>query len=683
MSLSGPESAPESAPEPRPCSSCHHPPSYGRPTAALSSLGGLLKGAESGCLSCSILSAGIKSVIGDDVSPDTQSRDSVEWFRMDMGMGVSGQSLGLTLFKRGLEISVFAPPQSKTPEFECLFPTIPVGVLNLPNRTDSEASLKWVVEKLRHCDNNHECRQKNSDSSGARPQRILDIGSTDNDQVRLKIFDANDVEIPKYACLSHCWGASKPSSTTTANFISHEQGIRWTTLSPLFQDTIKYVRRLGISLLWIDSLCIIQDDKEDWRKEAAKMASVYQNAYLVISASKSSGSGDSLFSEVDQQLKPSVIPIPSLGKESIVCFRKSLTHMPGYMDQKFAKPSPLPTFNRGWIFQERLLSSRILHFGPQELSWECLQESACQCTGHYASSVTVDPVHMVHTMAALRVLNPKAVFNQDYWKKLYGTQQVKAWHMIVEDYTRLHLTFESDIYPAISGIAKRFQSSSGSEYVAGLWTKSLIDDLAWHKENTAGDSTKHIEWHQRPKVWRAPTWSWAAVRGHVEFLDIGTGTSALCEVEEVKFSTYQADPTGELKNGHLLLRGYLIQTSIQYKANIKPSERKPFELFELDIMQGQVGNVWADYDSSTPGDAYIAPGTIVKCFILSTRLESGSLILLILKEAGFDDTKFRVVWQRLGLVQLSRPPTVLTEAKDYWFDVFKGRLSDETLVKII
>lgn len=571
----------------------------------------------------------------------------------------------------------------ETPEFECLFPTIPVGVLNFPNRTDSEASLKWVVEKLIHCDNNHECLQKNSDSNGARPQRILDIGTTNNDHVRLKAFDASDVQIPKYACLSHCWGTSKPSSTTIANLASHERGISWSTLPPLFQDTIKYVRRLGISLLWIDSLCIIQDDKEDWRKEAAKMASTYQNAYLVISASKSSGSGDSLFGEVDEQLKPSIIPVPSLGQGSAVCFRKSFTHMPGYMDYKFAKPSRLPTFNRGWIFQERLLSSRILHFGPQELSWECLQEIACQCTEHYAPSATVDPVDMVLTMDALRELNPKAVFNQNYWQKLYGTQQVKAWHMIVEDYTRLHLTFESDLFPAISGIAKRFQSSLGSEYVAGMWTTSLIDDLAWHKGNPASSSLTQIERQQRPKAWRAPTWSWGAVRGHVEFLDIGTGTSALCDVEEVECSTYQSDPTGEVQDGHLLLRGYLIPTSIQYTSAIMGIEIKPFELFKLDIMQGQVGNVWADYDSSTPGDAYVAPGTIVKCFILSTRLDSGSLILLILKEAEYDETRCCAVWQRLGLVQLSRPPTVITEAKDYWFDVFKGRLSDATLVKII
>lgn len=106
MSLSGPKSAPES----RPCSSCHHPPGRGRPTAAISSLDALLKGAESGCLSCSVFSDGIKSVIGDDVSLGTQSQDSIGRLRMDMGMGVSGQSLNLNLFQRKLEISVFAPP---------------------------------------------------------------------------------------------------------------------------------------------------------------------------------------------------------------------------------------------------------------------------------------------------------------------------------------------------------------------------------------------------------------------------------------------------------------------------------------------------------------------------------------------------------------------------------------------
>jgi hypothetical protein len=108
MSLSSLKSAPES----RPCLSCHQPARYDRPTAAIASISGLLNGAESGCLSCSVLIAGINSVIDDDTVPDTQPQGSVEWLRMDIGMGALGFGLNITLFNRGLEISVFAQPSS-------------------------------------------------------------------------------------------------------------------------------------------------------------------------------------------------------------------------------------------------------------------------------------------------------------------------------------------------------------------------------------------------------------------------------------------------------------------------------------------------------------------------------------------------------------------------------------------
>ncbi|KAL6851841.1 HET domain-containing protein [Trichoderma novae-zelandiae] len=680
MSLSDLKSAPES----QPCSSCHHPPrSNSGPSAAITSLDALLQGAQSGCPSCSVLSAGIQGVVGNDASQDVQPRDSVGRLRMDINMAASGQSLSLALFERQLEISVFAQPPHRTPEFECLFPNVPVGVVDLPRRTDSEASLGWVAEKLRHCDNRHGCHGKKPVSIGSLPQRILDIGSTDSDRIRLKAFDVDDGEIPKYACLSHCWGTSRPSSTTIANLETHKQGIPCSVLPRLFRDTITFVRRLGISLLWIDSLCIIQDDQDDWRQEAAKMASVYQNAYIVISASKSSGSDESLFGEIDQQLKPSIVPLPSLGQGVALCFRKSFTHLPGYMDQRLVKSSSLPTLNRGWIFQERLLSSRILHFGPQELSWECLRESTCQCTPSTAVGSGNGAADIAYTLSAQRISEPKAIFNHEYWQRLEEPQLTKVWHMLVEDYTKLHLTFERDIFPAISGIAKGFQPSSRSEYVAGMWTKYLLDDLAWHKETMPDDSAKQNERCRRPQVWRAPTWSWAAVLGPVKFLDMGTGSSALCKVDEVKCFPYQTDPTGELSGGHLLLRGHLLPTSIKYKPPVGQNSRKPFELFELDIMQGQVGNVWADYDSSLPGTDHVPAGTVAQCFLLATRIDSGSLILLLLKESGYDGTTCCTVWQRLGLVQLSKPPGVPAGGKEYWLDVFRERLGSVTLVKIV
>lgn len=505
------------------------------------------------------------------------------------------------------------------------------------------------------------------------------MGSMNGSFVNLKELDDKDTAVPKYACLSHCWGTSRPSRTVAANLDSHKEEIPWSSLPPVFQDSIAYVRKLGISLLWIDSLCIVQDDKDDWRVEASKMASIYQNAYLVLSASKSPSSEHGLFGGIDGESNPTIVPIPSSSQGSALCFRKSFTHLPGYMDQKLVKKSPLPTLNRGWIFQERLLASRVLHFGPQELSWECLEESACQCTGTYSSSIGGGAL----TMSAQRILRPKVVYNEDYWKQLDGARLIKIWHMLVEDYTRLHLTFESDIFPAMSGIAKSFQQYTESEYVAGVWVQSLLCDLAWHKETISSSPAENFEWHKRPKAWRAPTWSWASALGPIQFLDMGNGLVSLCELKEVKCLPYQSDPTGELRSGHLLLRGYLISTSIRYRPSVKEGSKAPFNLYELDIMHRQVGNVWADYDSSLPGIDHVVSGTLAKCLILTTRPDSGSLTLLLLNEIGYDEEYSCAVWKRLGLIQLSKPPTALGDAKEYWLDVFKSQLIDMTLVKII
>jgi hypothetical protein len=65
---------------------------------------------------------------------------------------------------------------------------------------------------------------------------------------------------------------------------SHRRGIAWSEVSKYFRDAIAITRKLGIRYLWIDSLCIIQDDREDQELEAIKMGSVYGNAYLVLAA---------------------------------------------------------------------------------------------------------------------------------------------------------------------------------------------------------------------------------------------------------------------------------------------------------------------------------------------------------------------------------------------------------------
>lgn len=75
---------------------------------------------------------------------------------------------------------------------------------------------------------------------------------------------------------------------TKASWAKLTVNIFLSDLPPLFQDAIIITRQLGLRYLWIDSLCIIQDSLRDWETEAAKMASIYQNSYVTISATDAS-----------------------------------------------------------------------------------------------------------------------------------------------------------------------------------------------------------------------------------------------------------------------------------------------------------------------------------------------------------------------------------------------------------
>ncbi|KAK1470407.1 heterokaryon incompatibility protein [Colletotrichum tamarilloi] len=87
-------------------------------------------------------------------------------------------------------------------------------------------------------------------------------------------------------CLSHCWGKIKiKCKTETDNLKRQLESIPWSLLPPSFQQAVEITRKLGVRYLWIDSLCIIQDDKIDWEKEAAQMVNVYRNSYATIAVS--------------------------------------------------------------------------------------------------------------------------------------------------------------------------------------------------------------------------------------------------------------------------------------------------------------------------------------------------------------------------------------------------------------
>lgn len=120
----------------------------------------------------------------------------------------------------------------------------------------------------------------------ALPKRLLDLGpGLSNFSIRLFEPDADFIE--PYMTLSHRWGRVQLTSTTKSNKMERYEEIKLEELPKTFLDAVKITRCLGVRFLWIDSLCIVQDDPEDWEVEASQMASIYEGSYLTIAATSS------------------------------------------------------------------------------------------------------------------------------------------------------------------------------------------------------------------------------------------------------------------------------------------------------------------------------------------------------------------------------------------------------------
>ncbi|KAF2183944.1 HET-domain-containing protein [Zopfia rhizophila CBS 207.26] len=312
------------------------------------------------------------------------------------------------------------------------------------------------------------------------PTRVLDLEPSSDADICL--YESQGEKAP-YACLSHCWGGFQPLKTTLdPNTLSKfQREICWTDLPKTFQDAVAFARRLSIRYLWIDSLCIIQDNDDDWKTQSALMAEIYQNSLVTLAASASRGPNDGLF----HNAKPTYISrelssITQQPNHYFIYARSRLLH------QKVL----LPLMGRGWVFQERLLSPRFLHFGRDELIWECMECITCECKA------------MEGITERRMWLASKNRFLKRELETLSPRDVGYSWRRVIHDYSEMGLSKEKDVFPAISGVAKNMPPNMGLRYFAGLWEKWFVGDLFWTTRNPNAAS--------RPSVWRAPTFSWAS-----------------------------------------------------------------------------------------------------------------------------------------------------------------------------
>ncbi|KAF2679720.1 HET-domain-containing protein, partial [Lentithecium fluviatile CBS 122367] len=302
-----------------------------------------------------------------------------------------------------------------------------------------------------------------------------------------------------YVALSHCWGKTRPLVTTTATLTDRLSGIPIADMPQTFRDAVSITRELRLEYLWIDSLCILQDSKDDWEKESANMGSIYGNSFLTISAAAAEDGEQGIFRPRPSRIHPPVELKPRDGDyESLY-----VAEMP----RNTPSETPQPVDTRAWCLQETALAPRVLVYGAEMLGWLC--DSSTDVENGYSTDHAEDPAP---PLLAPRLRRPPQSSSKstafEFYRLLNESETAtRTWTALVTQYTTRRLTFEKDRLPALSGLTMEIQKETGDEYLAGIWRKDLKVDLFCLL-------AKGFEW-KRPAEYRAPSWSWAAIEGRV------------------------------------------------------------------------------------------------------------------------------------------------------------------------
>lgn len=354
-----------------------------------------------------------------------------------------------------------------------------------------------------------------------------------------------------YAALSYCWGPPEQAAlqlkTERSSLAARLSAIGEHEMTSVLQDAIKTCRALSIPFLWVDALCIIQDDVMDWQRESALMGKVYASAYLTICPLSSESCTQGFLNKQPAQLeisfqskiKPDVVGSYSLRFHGI---RSSDYNDYNWLHTDFFGSN---WEKRGWTFQELIMSNRVLAFGGSNVHFINPGQWGTQGQGSFDGEFAFQVAQLDHDAGYTD--------EEDYYR---------IWHTdVVSSFSTRALTYQKDRFPALSGAAQFFAKLLSDEYAAGLWRKELYRGLFWISKNN-----NHRTWEallgdlRDSSSYLAPSWSWASRDGPVEFGSRQYQVYSSTEYDdyrgeyssmEVSIQPAGADPFGQVKAASL------------------------------------------------------------------------------------------------------------------------------------
>ncbi|CAG9988069.1 unnamed protein product [Clonostachys byssicola] len=352
------------------------------------------------------------------------------------------------------------------------------------NTTGSPNMIRLAKNWLQICRDTHSC-QSNDDKPPLLPTRVVDVGLKDDDAPR--IHTAEPGQRHHYITLSYCWGDQRKIEflkSLKENIVQHTRSLP-TTLHATLRDALNCTRALGFRYIWIDALCIIQDDKADVGREISQMGHIYRNSSLTIGAGNGSDVTSGLFVERDSFLfRPCFLTMRLNGQE-----HRAYIH-------RFPHQYLIPLETRLWVVQEQILSQRTLVFLSDHVEWRCKE-------AHIPENI---PSGFLSRRLGSNISDLQAVIGQSTRGDMRFPYD--QWYTAVSALSARNATFLTDQLPAMAGVASLLHETFGlmdpAKYVAGLWKEDIIAGLIWLRRRALPSQ------RTRDDAYIAPSWSWAA-----------------------------------------------------------------------------------------------------------------------------------------------------------------------------
>lgn len=409
--------------------------------------------AQAGCSSCLLLQLAIKACVnvGAIKDPECISVWPGKAYTKVKAREISGGAVDRTQPRRRRRVGISdcqIELYTHSGEETCSWPMVGMRCNVFAPRETIFQSV--ISEWLAICDATHpKCL---SDRSPL-PSRVLDVSPSNNasgsDEIRLHISNG---QFDKYIALSHCWGGGVPVRTTRSTLVSRQNGISFESLPRSFQDAVVVTQALGVRYLWIDALCIVQDDREDWEIESGNMAAVYKKAYVVLGADMAKDSYGGFmkrYNESNEYLQGLIPPRRTVGRAIATVSKSGGRNSIIYARQKeyhvVNRSQPLST--RAWALQEQLLATRMVHFKNGELIWECNWGLRCEC------AELDTPARNQGKLLSTKKSYHDCLSSHDPEVRSFG------WNRILSDYMGRKITQKMDRLPALSGIANEIHKS--------------------------------------------------------------------------------------------------------------------------------------------------------------------------------------------------------------------------------